>query len=196
MLKLGKAAPIAEALSKLTMVLIILASLIFAVGCSQRTEEEVIIDPVKLKAALEEELDVFTNVKLAGNIENFNDRYLSVVSHDLPYTHYVGLANFSVNKKDGSITISGARGSSTDTEHHLSFSTSGATPMGQTPYLISYGEIYDDRITRITLQYNDGQTQTQDIENQGYIFIAYGDTLAVSKLTALNQNNEVIYTIP
>lgn len=183
-------------ISRRTILFFIIVCLIFAIGCSTNTLDNISVNKDKLVSVLNEKYSV-KNLKLVGDIKKFEDSYLAIASYDdLLNTHYVDLITFSVNKKDNSITFLSNKGGKADAEQPLSISSAGGIYNNKNSYLITYGEVYDNKIFSIALQYNDGQNKTQEITNNGFLVITKGDLLGVNKISAFNQNNEAIYTLP
>ncbi|HVJ47732.1 hypothetical protein [Desulfitobacterium sp.] len=180
-----------------TILFIIIACLIFTTGCATNKQDNISVDKDKLVSVLNEKYSTDKNLKLIGDNEKVEDNYITVVSYDdLANTHYVDIVTFSVNKKDSSITFLNNKGGRADTKQPLSISSAGEIFNNKNSYLITYGEVYDNKLSSIELEYNDGQKKTQEITNNGFLVITKGDFLGINKLSAFNQNNEVVYSFP
>lgn len=185
-----------KTISQRTILFIIIACLIFSSGCSSN-QDNISLDKDKLVSILNEKYSAYKNLKLIGENQKFENNFYTVASYDdLANTHYVDLVTLTINPKDNSITFLSNKGGRADIKQPFSYSSAGEILNKKESYLITYGEIYDTKISSIALQYNDGQKKTQDISNNGFLVITKGDLLGVNKISAFNQNKEAIYTLP
>ena len=60
-------------------------------------------------------------------------------------------------------------------------------------YTISYGAVFDDRIKRIKLIYDDGSALIKPVVKNGYIILRFNNLSWVTNIEALDKDENVIY---
>lgn len=126
----------------------------------------------------------------------FRDKVIVIVSYDVGNGHFVDYR--LIKEKNNKVVILGGGGgiAQTDVKKPLTFSSGGSISNDEIPYYVTYGEIFDDKIKKIRIEYSNGTKATEEIENAGYLIICEEKVDGVKKIEALDETSKVIYSIP
>jgi len=122
-------------------------------------------------------------------IEKFKDERLVVYSYDLGDGHYITCRNLKNN-----YLLSGGSGPvKVDERQPLSVTTFGSATEN---YLVSYGEILNDNISSMIIDYGDGEKKQVEIRNKSFLVIENKPFNVLVKITAYDNNGNIVYHLP
>lgn len=182
---------------KRCLFLLILVFILFGLcGCGNsikplEVEQNLILDLVH------EEYSNFDNVRILTQ-KPFRDNIIVVISYDVGNSRFIDCR--FVKENNNKITLLGGGGGiaehNLDNPIPLTVSSNGATSSDDEPYFITYGEIFENSVKQIKVEYSDGETITEEVSNNGYLIIREEKVVGIKKIEALNIDSEVIYSIP
>lgn len=185
---------------KRSFFLLVTFAIVFSLmGCgSNRNNIKSEIDQQTLYKTLIKDILVSKNLKVILT-KPFRGQLVVVYSYDVAgQGHFVDYR--FIKKKNGAIQLLGGGGgiAETSAKMPLNFSSGGSTSSTvEDPYYFAYGEIFDERIKLVRVEYSNGTIVTDKIENAGYLtIIEEQDVRGVKKIEALDETSKVIYSIP
>lgn len=167
--------------------------LIYLTGCNNIVE----IEDNQIYDAIVDAYPYKDNLKILTK-ERFKNKVLIIISYDEANGHFVEYLFADVKK--GQITISGGSGGIAETDlenpRPLTFSSSWAYNNDDESFFITYGEIFDEQVKLIRIEYSDGIIISKQIHDTGYAIIREEKVNGVKTIEALDDNKNIIYRIP
>ena len=150
------------------------------------SQDTVSVERVKL--AIEHEIAGINNLNIY-QIQQFRGNLLVLYSYDLGDGHYMACRHLDKNYR-----LSGGSGPTrVDKRQPISITSFGAEPEH---YIISYGEIYEKKISTIELEYNNGEKKVVAPRNGAFLVASDNSINGLLNIKAFNSQGEVLYHLP
>lgn len=177
-------------------ILLILITSFSLIGCNTssntskfKNDETVIYQSLKNQYPASKNLRVIVT-------EPFRDQMIVLFSYDIANGHFVDYRFFKEKSNEVQILGGGGGIAEVDVKKPLTFSSGGSISDDKEPYYFAYGEIFDEKIKQVRVEYSNGKIVTEKTVNNGYLTICEEKVIGVKKIEALDETSKIIYSIP
>ncbi|MTI96535.1 MAG: hypothetical protein FH749_13850 [Firmicutes bacterium] len=175
--------------------MLVLLLLFTGAGCNGKVSD-VTLDEEEIYTALKEWYKHSEDISVLATTQ-LQEHLVIVVSYNYNNARYTDYC--FIHENDGKAVIRGSSGglaeSDLEAPRPLTFSSGGAIG-DDGSYLITYGEIVDETIEEIRLEYSDGVKISEKVSGNGYLIIREEAVAGVKVIEALDGAGEVVYRVP